>query len=224
MKLSVVIPTYNEAGYLPETLDRLGEEASEVIVVDGGSSDHTCGIARARGCVVLATGKSRGGQQRQGAAHASGDVLVFLHADTRLPYRYGRYVENALSEPGTVFGAFRLYIHPPTTGRRLIAGWANLRSRLFTLPYGDQVIFVRREIYFKAGGFPDWPIMEDVGLVERLRPLGRFKLVGEPVETSARRWEKERAVFTTVRNWTLILRYMAGASPHDLVRYYRDER
>ncbi len=224
MRLSIIIPTFNEERYLAKTLAALGDEAFEILVVDGGSADKTCVIARDYGCEVLASPKSRGAQQRAGASYASGDVLAFVHADTRLPSTYGRFIEGALFDPNIAFGAFRLAIDPPSLGRRLIAGWANLRSKLFALPYGDQAIFVRRATYFLAGGFPDWPIMEDVGLVERLRRLGGFKLVDGFVRTSARRWEKEQALFTTVRNWSMILRYTAGVSPHRLARYYSDKR
>lgn len=224
MELSVIIPTFNEERYLPKTLAALGDEAFEIVVVDGGSADKTGGVARDHGCDVLVSPKSRGAQQRAGASYAAGDTLAFVHADTQLPSTYGRFIEGALSDPKIAFGAFRLAIDPPSLGHCLIAGWANLRSKLFTLPYGDQAIFVRRDTYFQAGGFPDWPIMEDVGLVERLRQLGGFKLVDGFVRTSARRWENEQALFTTVRNWSMILRYLAGVSPHRLARHYSDKR
>jgi rSAM/selenodomain-associated transferase 2 len=224
MKLSVIIPTFNEERCLPKTLEVFRDGRCQAIVVDGGSADDTCRIAREHGCEVLLSSKSRGRQQRVGASHACGDTLVFVHADTILPEGYEGLIEAALSERKAAFGAFRLCIDPPSTGHRLIAGWANARSRLFRLPYGDQAIFVRRSRYYQAGGFPDWPIMEDVGLVERLRKLGTFKLVNEPVRTSARRWEKEHAVYTTVRNWSLFLRYKGGVSPHVLARHYSDKR
>jgi rSAM/selenodomain-associated transferase 2 len=224
MELSIVIPTLNEAEILARTLQSLKDQPPEVLVVDGGSQDSTPQVARQYTPHVFTSKRGRGVQQDVGARHSSGEVLVFLHADTLLPQGYEKHIRGALADPDIVFGAFHLSICPSTPALALVALMANLRSRLLSLPYGDQALFVRRNAYFQAGGFQDWPIMEDVDLVHRLRRAGRFKLVRSAVQTSARRWQREHFVYTTVRNWSLIIRYALGMSPHELSRHYPDKR
>ena len=224
MKLSIIIPTLNEADILGNTLQSLKDQPFEMIVVDGGSKDDTVGVARQYTSHVLISRTGRGIQQDIGAHQARGDVLLFLHADTILPLGYQHLIDQALAHPGVVFGAFRLRIHPPKPSLDLVAFMAILRSRLLKLPYGDQALFVRRAVYFQVGGFQDWPIMEDVDLVRRLNCAGSFKLARGFVQTSARRWQKENIVHTTLRNWSLIIRYCLGVSPHDLARHYPDTR
>jgi len=224
MKVSIIIPALNEAEILGNTLQSLQDQPFEIIVVDGGSKDGTVGMARQYTSHVLISRTGRGIQQDTGAHQARGDVLVFLHADTILPIAYQDLIDEALAHPGVVFGAFRLKIHPPKPALDLIAFMAILRSLLLKLPYGDQALFVRRAAYFRVGGFRDWPIMEDVDLVRRLNRTGGFKLARGFVQTSARRWQKENIVHTTLRNWSLIIRYCLGVSPHVLARHYPDRR
>jgi rSAM/selenodomain-associated transferase 2 len=209
---------------LGQTLERLKDQHAEVIVVDGGSNDGSVRVARQYTPHVFMSRPGRGLQQDEGARHSHGNVLVFLHADTQLPKGYEDLIHKALADPHVVFGAFYLSIHPSTPALELIACMANLRSLLFKVPYGDQAIFVRRAAYFQVGGFQDWPIMEDVGLVRRLNRLGMFKLARGRVKTSARRWRKENLVYTTLRNWSLIIRYSLGVSVHSLARKYPDTR
>jgi hypothetical protein len=133
-------------------------------------------------------------------------------------------VERALSDSKTVFGAFQLGHHPSTAFLNLVALMANLRSLLLKMPYGDQGLFMRHSDYFRVGGFQDLPIMEDVDLVRRLNKIGKFKLVRARVRTSARRYDRNGIVFTTVRNWSLIIRYLLGQSPERLHRLYSDAR
>jgi hypothetical protein len=159
-----------------------------------------------------------------GAYHAAGDVFLFLHADTQLPVNAGYMIEDTLQNQRVVYGAFRLAIYPQAPVLSCIAFAANLRTRLFHLPYGDQAIFVRRKHYFQAGGFPHWPLMEDVALVRRLNSIGRFGLASGFVRTSARRWKQETVFFTTLRNWSLLLRYFCGVSPYRLSRHYGHKR
>ncbi len=222
--MSVIIPTLDEAATLEKTLEGLKGQAAEIIVVDGGSTDGTAKVAGKYTSHVLVSRAGRGLQQDTGARISQGSVLVFLHADTVLPTGYRKLIRQALANPKVVFGAFCLEIHPPRFALELIAAMANLRTRLLRLPYGDQGIFVRRSAYLQVGGFRHWPIMEDVDLVRRLNRLGGFKLVQGSVRTSARRWQKENVVRTTLRNWSLMCRYGLGISPHTLARHYPDAR
>jgi len=222
--LSIIIPALNEAETLDHTLTGLKACPAEIIVVDGGSQDGTVEVARTYTSHVVVSRAGRGFQQHVGAQESQGDTLVFLHADTQLPVGFQRLIHHALAEPSVVFGAFSLQIHPSTPALNLIALMANLRSRLLSLPYGDQALFVRRWAYFLVGGFKDWPIMEDVDLVRRLNQIGGFELARGTTRTSPRRWQKENIVYTTLRNYALILRYFIGVSPHTLARYYPDVR
>ena len=223
MKLSVIIPALNEAEILGATLESvIVAPPVEVIVVDGGSQDRTVEVARQYTSQVLVSPPGRGLQQAVGARHSEGSVLIFLHADTRLPPGYQHFICEALAYPNVVFGAFCLAIHPSSPALEIIAFMANLRSRCLRLPYGDQAIFVRREAYFQVGGFKNWPIMEDVDLARRLNRVGAFKLARGYVKTSARRWQGENWIYTTLRNWSLIIRYGLGVSPDALYRHYPD--
>lgn len=224
MKLSIIIPTLNEERSLGGTLAPLFSLSHEIIVVDGGSRDGSVEVAREYASVVLDSTRGRGIQQHTGACHAKGDILLFLHADTLLPKGFGMMIEGTLSDPKTVFGAFRLGHHPSTAFLNLVALMANLRSLLLKMPYGDQGLFMRRSDYFRVGGFQDLPLMEDVDLVRRLNKIGKFKLVKAKVETSARRYDRNGIVYTTIRNWSLIIRYLLGQSPERLHRFYSDAR
>ena len=224
MKLSIVIPALNEAKILGNTLQSLKDQPFEIIVVDGGSKDDTVEVALKFSSHVFISHRGRGIQQHTGAYQARGDVLLFLHADTLLPLGYQHMIDHVMAYPAVVFGAFCLRIHPPNPAHNLIAFMADIRSRILKVPYGDQAIFVRRSAYFKVGGFKDWPIMEDVDLVRRLNRAGGFKLAQGFIQTSARRWQRENLVHTTLRNWSLIIRYCLGVSPHALARHYPDRR
>jgi rSAM/selenodomain-associated transferase 2 len=224
MKLSIIIPTLNEERSLKGPLASLASLPHEIIVVDGGSEDGTVELARQYASVVLDSRRGRGIQQHRGARHAEGDILLFLHADTWLPKGFEMMIKRTLSDPKTVFGAFHLGHHPSSAFLNLVALMANLRSLLVKVPYGDQGLFMRRSDYFRVGGFQDLPIMEDVDLVRRLNKIGKFKLVRAKVRTSARRYARDGVVYTTVRNWSLIIRYLLGQSPERLHRLYSDAR
>jgi rSAM/selenodomain-associated transferase 2 len=224
MKLSIIIPTLNEELPLGQNLASIPSHVHEIIVVDGGSKDGTLEIAREYASAVLDSSLGRGLQQHIGALHAQGDILLFLHADTLLPGGFEMMIERTLSEPKTVFGAFRLGHHPSTAFLNLVGLMANLRSLILKMPYGDQGLFLRRSDYFRVGGFKDLPLMEDVDLVRRLNKIGKFKLVKAKIRTSARRYDRNGIVYTTVRNWSLIIRYLLGQSPERLHRLYSDAR
>lgn len=220
-EISVIIPTLNEDSALPAALQSLGRlEAVEIIITDGGSLDGTRQLAIRCGARVLSSPAGRAKQLNLGAEAASGDILLFLHADTLLPRHFGQHVRAALSAPQVVGGAFELRIDAPNPRLRCIERLANWRSRQLQLPYGDQALFVRSEVFRALGGFPDLPIMEDFEFVRRLRRRGRLVILPDPVVTSARRWERLGVLRTTLINQLTILGYLSGIHPSRLASFY----
>jgi rSAM/selenodomain-associated transferase 2 len=158
-----------------------------------------------------------------GARHAHGDILLFLHADTRLPADGLEAVRRALCS-GAVGGAFRLALVPPTPALRLVAWGTNVRARFGQLPYGDQALFMPRQVFEALGGYDDVPFMEDVRMVQALRKCGRLMILPQAVHTSGRRWQRDGVLYTTVRNTVLITLYFWGVPPEKLQRWYRARR
>lgn len=154
-----------------------------------------------------------------GAALASGEILLFLHADTQLPANFQSTIRSALTHD-VVAGAFRLGINDPRRIFRWIEWGANLRSRLLSRPYGDQGLFVRAELFYQVGGFPNWPLMEDYELCRQLRRFGQLYLATESVSTSARRWNKVGIVRTTLINQFTVAAFRLGVSPQRLARWH----
>ena len=219
--ISVIVPTLNEKACLAATLDALLlASGDEIIVVDAGSTDGTPDIARRYSCRFYRGPRGRAQQMNFGARHACGDILLFLHADTRLPPDGLDAVRNALQQPGTVGGAFRLVITPATPALRLVAWGTNLRSRLGGLPYGDQALFVPRRVFEELGGYDDVPFMEDIRLVQALRRRGRLTVLPQSAVTSGRRWQRDGVLFTTARNIVLMALYFCGVQPATLKRWY----
>jgi rSAM/selenodomain-associated transferase 2 len=215
--LSVIIPTLDEEACIARAV-RSVRDAAEVIVVDGDSHDGTLRVAESEGAVVLTMAPGRGGQLHAGARRAHGDWLVFLHADTWLEPGWAEAL-RAL-EPALVGGAFRFAIDSARLGYRVVEASVTLRCRVFQLPYGDQGLFVRREVYEGIGGFPPIPLMEDVAFVRRLSRAGRLAFPGVRAFTSPRRWERRGILSTTVRNWWLLGQYAAGRPPEELAKSY----
>lgn len=227
-RLSIVIPTLNEAERLADTLSCVQSRCTkpedlEVIVADGRSSDDTLEIARQHEAIAIACRPGRGIQMNSGAALASGETLLFLHADSQLPGGYDQMISKTLSGK-PVAGAFRLQIDDDTPGLRLIAKLANLRSRILQRPYGDQGLFLRSQTFFEMGGFRNWPLMEDFELVQRLRKRGRIELADASMTVSARRWRKRGVVRTTCLNQAIVLAWRIGVSPERLAMWYRGKR
>jgi len=216
-RLSVIIPALDEEDVVAQAVRSVRDEA-EVIVVDGGSEDRTRAVAEAEGAAVLTAPSGRGRQLDAGARRAAGDWLVFLHADTRLETGWA----SALRRLGAdvVGGAFRFAIDSPRLGYRVVEAGVALRCRLWQLPYGDQGLFVRREVYGMIGGFPPLPLMEDVVFVRRLCRAGRLAFLPVRAVTSPRRWERRGIVATTVRNWCLLGLYALGQPPERLARIH----
>jgi rSAM/selenodomain-associated transferase 2 len=222
------VPVINEQAQLATTLSHIPlAPGDELIVVDGGSTDQTLDIARKFTPHVLSSPPGRARQMNLGAAHAPGEILLFLHADTLLPSAGLEAVRRAMQPPQAAApqapgGAFRLVITPATPGLRLVAWGANLRSRFAQLPYGDQALFVRRSLFETLGGYADEPFLEDVKLVRAMRRHGRLVLVPEPVQTSGRRWLHEGVLYTTVKNNVIVGLFFCGVAPATLKRWYSD--
>jgi len=218
--LSVIIPALNESAQIAATLDSvLCGTGIEVIIVDGGSRDDTAQIARAYGITVLQSAPGRASQMNYGARAASGNTLLFLHADSRLPPDYLENVERVLTRHDVVAGAFRLRIDSPRMSLRLVEYFINLRSRLLQMPYGDQALFMKTEIFHAMGGFPAFPVMEDFEFVRRLRKKGHIGIADAPCETSARRWDTQGVFRTTALNQISVIGYLMGASPERIARW-----
>ena len=202
---SVIVPACNEAAWIEGTLESIGRHGdTEVIVADGGSSDETVAVARRWGARALQTPRGRGMQMNCGAALASGDVLLFLHADTRLP-REWRAAVDQWKRTGRAAGAFALKYDEKSRAMRWVAWGANLRSRWLQLPYGDQCLFMRRETFGELEGFRDLVVMEDLDFVRRLRRHGSWWIADAAVVTSARRYHDEGIVRRVCRHqWWLV--------------------
>lgn len=220
--ISVIIPTLDAGAALPACLSALLEGVSaglicEVILTDGGSTDATRQIGEDTGTAWITGPPSRGGQLRRGAKAARGDWLLVLHADTVLDPGWSAHVARAIQQPGAYH--FRLAFRAHGTAPRLVAGWANLRSALLGLPYGDQGLLIDRARYDAAGGYADIPLMEDVALVRALPT--RPKALPVTARTSAARYEQAGWVIRGSRNLLTLLRYLLGADPDRLARSYR---
>lgn len=223
--ISIIIPTLNEAGIMREALNRLPpSEQLEILVVDGNSSDGTARIARQLGARVLTAAPSKAGQMNAGAAEARGDVLLFLHADTRLPENFEKHVLSALNRSGFDAGAFSLGIDSRKRGLRFIEGVANWRARLLKMPYGDQALFVARDLFNEIGGFPNYPIMEDFEFIRRLKKKSKIAILPESVQTSPRRWQNLGVFKTWILNQVIVVAYFIGIPPHRLASWYRREK
>ncbi|MFW8636340.1 TIGR04283 family arsenosugar biosynthesis glycosyltransferase [Cribrihabitans pelagius] len=221
--LSIVIPTLDAEDELPACLTALMEGLTaglirELIVSDGGSADATRRIAAEAGAEWLSGAASRGGQLRRGCAAAKGEWLLVLHADTRLEPGWAAAVSQHLQEGQGRPAYFRLRFRSRGVAAACVAGWANLRARLFGLPYGDQGLLVRRREYRAAGGYPDQPLMEDVALVRRLK---RLTCLPAAALTSAARYEQQGWLRRGSRNLFTLARYFLGADPEALARAYR---
>jgi rSAM/selenodomain-associated transferase 2/rSAM/selenodomain-associated transferase 1 len=223
--ISIIIPTLNEADVIKATVARLPEsENIEILVVDGGSRDNTVEIAQKLGTRVLIKAPSKAEQMNAGAAEARGDVLLFLHADTRLPANFEEIVMAAVSRDDVSAGAFTLGIDSKTWSLRFIERVANWRARIFKLPYGDQALFVGRDLFFEIGGFPDYPIMEDFEFIRRLKKKGQITILPQSVQTSPRRWQNFGVLKTWLLNQIIVAAYFIGIPPHRLAFWYRREK
>ena len=225
MSLSIIIPVLNEAENIPALLDSLQplrRRGAEVVVVDGGSSDDTADLARAGADQVLLSAPGRARQMNAGAAAARGEILCFLHADSRLPEGADGLMINGLSHSRRSWGRFDVTISGTHPLLRVIACMMNWRSRLTGIATGDQGLFVTRSLFEAAGHFPDIALMEDIALSRQLKIYGAPLCIAHRLTTSGRRWEKHGVWRTMLLMWRLRLAYWLGADPDKLVlRYVR---
>ena len=222
-KLSIIIPVLNEGDNIAAALDALAHLralGTEVIVVDGGSRDATVERAKLRADRVVLAPRGRALQMNAGAERASGDALLFLHADTRLPAEASRLVLNGLDQSRRVWGRFDVKIDGRSRLLPVVAWLMRLRSRLTGIASGDQAIFLRREAFQVVGGFPTIALMEDIAICKRLKRLGRPLCLRACVTTSGRRWEKHGVLSTILLMWRLRFAYFLGADPKQLARQY----
>lgn len=227
-KISIVIPVLNEARSISKVLAEIHSLPNvETIVVDGGSSDETVAIVQGLGVKVIVSEQGRACQMNAGAQAATGEILLFLHADTFLPLGFDRLVRETLQPPpnaqklSPIAGAFALKIDDDLPSLRWIERLVNWRSRWGQMPYGDQAIFLTAETFWELGGFPELPIMEDFELMRRLQRRGQIAIVSTPVITSARRWLKLGVWKTTFINQAIVMAYLIGVSPARLTAWYR---
>ncbi len=227
-RISVVIPVLNEERRIAQQLLQLRQDPGldEVIVVDGGSDDRTVALAnRFAEVVTFTTERGRAVQMNAGAARASGDILVFLHADVTLPSNASELIRSTLDQANVIAGAFRTWTVPDGTGISLgpLLHLADIRSRVARLPYGDQAIFVRSDVFSDVGGYPNLPLMEDLALSARLRKLGRIARLSETVRVSGRRFESRPLFYTLLTNLFPTL-YRLGVPTKLLAALYRNPR
>jgi rSAM/selenodomain-associated transferase 2 len=225
VRLSVIVPTLDEASVLAATLARVrAEPVHELLVVDGGSSDGTTVIAAGLADRVLSAARGRAAQMNAGAAASTGDVLLFLHADTLLPAGFVAAIGDALRDGTVVGGRFDVRLAGASLLLPLIAAAINVRSRLSRVATGDQAMFVRRDVFDALGGFPALPLLEDVRFSAALKRVGRIARLRARVATSARRWERRGVVRTVLFMWAVRLAFALGVPPERLRRLYGDVR
>jgi rSAM/selenodomain-associated transferase 2/rSAM/selenodomain-associated transferase 1 len=224
--ISIVIPALNEEDSIAATLRQLiSVPDCEIIVSDGGSRDKTPSIVRDLGIRLVRSDPGRGTQMNAGAAVASGDILLFLHADTLLPVNFSESVRRAMADPRVAGGAFGLKLRPMTPLLRIIEKTINWRTKYFALPYGDQAYFVRASLFRQMGGYENTPLMEDVEFLRRLRKWGKLALIPDPVESSSRLFIENGVIRTVLRNKVVIFGYKLGVAPKRLFQiYYRKKR
>ena len=224
VRVSVVVPTLNEAERIVGCLHALRawrKGGTELIVADGGSTDATVTLAKSRADRVLIGPRGRAKQMNLGASAATGDLLVFLHADTLLPPDAMTALATALADAQVSWGRFDVQIDGASPLLKLVAALMNLRSRWSGIATGDQAIFVRRDVFQRIGGFPEQPLMEDIELSKRLRKLSRPACLRQRVITSGRRWEQRGVLRTIVLMWLLRALYWIGLPAERLARMYR---
>jgi rSAM/selenodomain-associated transferase 2 len=221
LKVSVVIPTLNEALILEDSLKAISElNPHEIIVVDGGSTDSTVSVAYGMASQVIKCKPGRAHQMNTGAKKATGNLLLFMHADNKLNWEGFLRMKRIMTQIKTAGGAFSLQIESKKTSLKIISLLATWRSKYLNIVYGDQAIFVRNDIFQKMGGFSPLPICEDLDFFRRLSRQGKIILLEEKTYTSARRWSEEGVLYTTLLNISIGTLFLLGFSPQILSKWY----
>ncbi len=230
-KISVIIPALNEEAVIGYALRALRDEYErvksevEIIVVDGGSRDSTCGIAEGLADKVITSKRGRAVQMNAGAAESSGDIFFFMHSDCTIPRGAFNLIRDALDKEGVKAGAFDLKIGHDGAWARAVEWMANRRSRLTRVPYGDQGLFMAKETFNASGGFESIALMEDIAMGLRLRRMGQMVFIDTPMTASPRRWLKEGVLRTTLKDWALAFSFVVlKVPPERLARHYGDVR
>lgn len=224
--ISIILPVLHETERIEEAIARLRDQDSrngmEIIVVDGDGDGTTINAIRDEKVVKLTSKQGRAFQMNRGAAFAHGDILLFLHADTLLPFRALNLVRAAMDDTRFVAGAFNLGFNTDRGIFRVTELYVSLRTRLTRVPFGDQAIFIRRDYFEKIGGYGEIPLMEDVELMKRIRKRGdRVMIIPEKVRTSPRRYEQEGIIYCTLRNWLVQALYAWGVPAERIEKWYR---
>jgi rSAM/selenodomain-associated transferase 2 len=222
LKVSIIVPTFNEAQGLKETLTQIQQLCPhELVVSDGGSDDNTLEIAKKFTKHVVYSPAGRALQMNSGAQIATGDIFLFLHADSRIELASFEKMLCSLKSSDKIGGAFSLCIDSDKWSLRLITRLANLRSKYLGMAYGDQAFFVKNSTFQQMNGFTEFPICEDIDFFKRLRKLGPVILLKEKALTSPRRWMKEGIWFTTLRNILIATLFELGFPPRILTKWYQ---
>lgn len=227
-RFSIIIPVLHESERINALIGHINhlapENGYEIIVVDGAPAKDTIGAITSNGVIKLSTGKGRARQMNAGASRASGEVLIFLHADTELPACAFARIHSIMRGNRYVAGAFSLGIRSKKPMLQSLARLASLRCRVTRIPYGDQALFIRGDYFRRIGGYRELPLMEDVELMRRIKRRGdRICILPDRVMTSARRWEQEGFLFALLRNTVLFTLFILGVSPERLTRFYESE-
>ena len=224
--ISIIIPVFHEEDRIEDLLAHFHNQCTvgdyEIIIVDGDPQRSTINrIKQREGLVIIGSEKGRGTQMNAGARSAKGEILLFLHADTLLPYGALGKVTFIMQKNTYIGGAFDLGVDSPNLLIRFIVLCASLRSRITRVPFGDQAIFIRRDYFNAVGGYKEIPLMEDVDLMKRIRKQGhKIFIIKDRVKTSSRNWEENGIIFTVLRNWMIQILYFLKMSPHILVKFY----
>lgn len=223
MRFSIILPVLNEGEHIAAALDALTAaraQGAQIIVADGGSTDNTLALARLSADIVLQAMRGRANQMNAGAQMATGEVLIFLHADTRLPTHALELIAQGLQNSALQWGRFDVAIEGHSSLLPIVARMMNLRSRLTSICTGDQALFMTREAYVRVGGFPAIALMEDIAISRALKAISPPLCVRACVTTSGRRWEKHGVLRTIALMWSLRAMYFFGVSPRWLARLY----
>jgi rSAM/selenodomain-associated transferase 2 len=222
-QISLIIPVFNEASIISFYLEKLDyRDNIEIIIVDGGSSDRTLEYCQQFPVnVFLSPQKGRAAQMNFGASQSRGKFLLFLHLDSELPTEYSTEIQKLLNNQKIIAGAFRFQVDSPGFPFRLLELFVNWRSQFCALPYGDQGLFIKAELFKELGGFKNLPIMEDYEFIQRVKQQGKIAIANLAVKTSGRRWQKLGILKTTLINQLIILGYYLKVSPSHLAAWYR---